>query len=154
MSRRWLAWTFFQSVEAVLVVLRDVGCPPDESVHLLRAFVATLIGTLLREVNAGPTYGTTDTAGIARRQSILENSGLPAVATAAQHLARFDGAAEYEFAMSLALDALPARLANRSGSVSDYPLWLARPTAIQADCGDESGATGHQVGRGGAVRLA
>jgi len=100
-------------VEAVLSVLRDAGCPPDQSVHLLRAFVATLIGTLLREVSAGPTYGTTDTAGIAQRQSILENSGLPAVAAAAHHLARFDGATEYEFAISLALDALAARLADQ-----------------------------------------
>ncbi len=68
-------------------------------------------GTLLREVSAGPTYGTTDTVAIARRQSILENSGFPAVAAAAQHLTRFDAATEYEFAMSLALDALVARLA-------------------------------------------
>ncbi|MFI0453241.1 TetR/AcrR family transcriptional regulator [Actinomadura sp. 6N118] len=99
-------------VEAVLVVLRDAGCPPDESVHLLRTFVATLIGALLREVSAGPTYGTTDTAGIAQRQSTLEASGLPAVADAAPYLARFDGAAEYEFAVNLALEALATRLGH------------------------------------------
>ncbi|MFI9387337.1 TetR/AcrR family transcriptional regulator [Kutzneria sp. NPDC052558] len=97
-------------VEAVLAVLHDAGCPARESVQLLRALVATLIGALLREVSAGPTYGTTDVPGIARRRVVLEGSGLPAVAAAAPYLARFDGAAEYEFAVELALDALVARL--------------------------------------------
>ncbi|MCP9950889.1 TetR/AcrR family transcriptional regulator [Actinomadura madurae] len=100
-------------VEAVLVVLRDAGCRPDESVHLLRMLVATVIGSLLREVSAGPAYGTTDIAGIARRRSVLEGRGLPAIAEAAPHLARFDGAAEYEFAIGLVLDALIARLGDR-----------------------------------------
>lgn len=99
-------------VEAVLAVLRDAGCPAEESVHLLRMLVATLIGALLREVSAGPTYGTTDLAGIADRRSVLASSGLPAIAAAAPHLARFDGAAEFEFTVTLALDALVARLAR------------------------------------------
>jgi AcrR family transcriptional regulator len=97
-------------VEAVLAVLRDAGCPAEESVHLLRMLVATLVGALLREVNAGPTYGTTDLAGIAQRRDVLAGSGLSAVAAAAPFLARFDGAAEYEFAVDLALDALVARI--------------------------------------------
>ena len=97
-------------VEAVLRVLRSAGCYPAEAVQLLRALVAMLIGTLLRELNAGPTYGTADTQAIAQRQSILANSGLPAVADAAQHLARFDGAAEYDFAVDLAIDAVLARV--------------------------------------------
>ncbi|MEV4603869.1 TetR family transcriptional regulator [Amycolatopsis sp. NPDC049253] len=97
-------------VEAVLSVLREAGCAPAESVHLLRTLVATLVGTLLREVNAGPVYGTTDLTGIAQRQAILEESALPAVVDAAPHLARFDAAAEYEFTVTLALDALATRL--------------------------------------------
>ncbi|MEU5265244.1 TetR family transcriptional regulator [Amycolatopsis sp. NPDC021455] len=99
-------------IDAVLTVLRAAGCPAGEAVHLLRALVATLIGSLLREVDAGPTYGTTDIAGIARRQATLKGSGLPAVADAAPHLARFDAAAEYEFAVDLALDAVAARLGS------------------------------------------
>lgn len=111
LTRQLASFDGLAPVEAVLGVLRDAGCPPEESVHLLRAFVATLIGVLLREVSAGPTYGTTDTTGIERRQSTLRASGLPAVAAAAPHLAAFDGAAEYEFAIDLALDAFQARLA-------------------------------------------
>ncbi|MFF3575053.1 TetR/AcrR family transcriptional regulator [Nocardia jiangxiensis] len=113
LTRQLASFEGLAPIEAVLAVLRETGCPPDESVHLLRALIATLIGALLREVNAGPTFGTTDTAGIAQRQLILEDSGLPAVSAAAHHLARFDGAAEYEFAVNLALDALVLRLSGR-----------------------------------------
>ncbi len=113
LTRQLASFDALAPIEAVLAVLRDAGCPADESVHLLRALLATLIGTLLREVSAGPAYGTTDSGGIARRQSILENSGLPAVADAAPHLARFDAASEYEFTVDLAFDALVARLGRR-----------------------------------------
>ncbi len=55
--------------------------PPIYTPHCRRGtLVATLIGSLPREVNAGPTYGTTDVAGIAQRQAVLETSRLPAVA--------------------------------------------------------------------------
>ncbi|WP_189255158.1 TetR/AcrR family transcriptional regulator [Lentzea flava] len=110
LTRQLASFEALAPIEAVLTVLCGAGCPADEAVHLLRALVATLIGSLLREVNAGPTYGTTDVEGIARRRAVLENSGLPAIADAAPHLARFDAAAEYEFAVDLALDALAARL--------------------------------------------
>jgi TetR/AcrR family tetracycline transcriptional repressor len=102
-------------VEAVLSTLRDAGCrSPQEAVHLLRTLVATIVGALLREVSAGPTYGTTDTAGIAQRREVLENCGLPAVSGAAEHLARFDADAEYEFMLTFTLDALGARLGQQS----------------------------------------
>jgi AcrR family transcriptional regulator len=112
LTRQLVSFGGLAPVEAVLVVLRDAGCPTSEAVHLLRTFVATLIGALLREVSAGPVYGSTDPAAIARREAALENSGLPAVADAAQHLARFDGENEYDFAIGLALDVVAARLAR------------------------------------------
>jgi AcrR family transcriptional regulator len=113
LTRKLASFEALAPIEAVLTVLRAAGSPADEAVHLLRTLVATLIGSLLREVNAGPTYGTTDIEGIARRQAVLANSGLPAVADAAPHLARFDAAAEYEFAVDLALDAVVTRLGRR-----------------------------------------
>ncbi|PXX68663.1 TetR family transcriptional regulator [Nocardia tenerifensis] len=97
-------------VQAVLEVLRSAGCSPEEAVHLLRTVLATLVGTLLREVNAGPTYGTGDLPGIAARRATLERSGLPAVVEAAPYLARFDSEAEFDYAMELALDAVVARI--------------------------------------------
>lgn len=53
-------------VDTVLEVLVSAGCPDEEAVHILRALVAMLIGTLLREVQAGPTLGTTNPQDIAR----------------------------------------------------------------------------------------
>ncbi|MFE2999609.1 hypothetical protein ACFXG4_31960 [Nocardia sp. NPDC059246] len=76
----------------------------------MRTMVAALIGTLLREVNAGPTYGTSDIAGIAARRATLEQSGLPAVAEVAPYLARFDKREEFDYAIDLALDAVIARI--------------------------------------------
>ncbi|MBF6465915.1 TetR/AcrR family transcriptional regulator C-terminal domain-containing protein [Nocardia beijingensis] len=103
-------------IQAVLEVLRAAGCDSEEAVHLLRTMLATLIGTLLREVSAGPTYGTSDTAGIAARRTTLEQSGLPAVAEAAPYLARFDSQAEFDYAMDLALDAIVARVSGSARS--------------------------------------
>jgi TetR/AcrR family transcriptional regulator, tetracycline repressor protein len=97
-------------IQSVLEILRAAGCPAEQAVHLLRTLLAALIGTLLREVNAGPTYGTRDIAGIAARRAALEQSGLPAVAEAAAHLARFDSQAEFDFTMDFAIDAVLARI--------------------------------------------
>ncbi|AXK35808.1 TetR family transcriptional regulator [Streptomyces armeniacus] len=99
--------------EALLSVLRDAGCPLEESVHLLRVFVATLVGTLLREVHAGQAFGVGDSAVAARRQT-LERSGLPRTAEAAPHLARFDRYAEYEYTVGTAIELMLSR-ASRPG---------------------------------------
>lgn len=93
--------------EAVLQVLDIAGFAPEESVPLLRMLVATLTGTLLRELQAGPAFGSAD--GIADRLAALGNSGFPAVAMAAARIARFDRAAEFEFTINAAIDAVLAR---------------------------------------------
>ncbi|WP_063043554.1 TetR/AcrR family transcriptional regulator [Nocardia pseudovaccinii] len=88
-------------IEAALTVLRRTGRTPEEAVHLLRTLLATLVGTLLREVSAGPTFGTSDADGIAEREHALAASGLPQVTLAAPHLARFDRDREFEYAVDL-----------------------------------------------------
>lgn len=104
-------------VEAVLSVLRGAGCSPAASVHLLRTLLATVIGTILREAQAGPSFGASDTAGIALRRTTLEMSGLPALAETAPHLARCDHEAEFAFAVEFMAAAVAARVAamNRAG---------------------------------------
>lgn len=87
--------------DAILALLRRSGRDPGESVHLLRTLLATLIGTLLREVSAGPTFGTADIEGIAERRRTLEKSGLPQLAAAAPELARFDRDREFEYTLDL-----------------------------------------------------
>lgn len=91
--------------DAVLAVLLDAGAPPDEAVQLLRMLLATLIGTLLREVSAAPTFGSA-------RREVLEASGLPAVVEVAPHLARYDRDAEYDYSTELAIGAVLDRIAD------------------------------------------
>ncbi|MEU0878780.1 TetR family transcriptional regulator [Lentzea sp. NPDC005914] len=91
-------------VNAVLTVLRDAGAGIEEAVHMLRMLLATLIGTLLREVSAAPAFGNND------REDTLTTSGLPALAEAAPHLARFDRQAEYEYTVDLAVTAVLQRI--------------------------------------------
>ncbi|MCF8610219.1 TetR/AcrR family transcriptional regulator C-terminal domain-containing protein [Gordonia sp. HY285] len=109
LTRQLASFEGLAPVEAVLGILQDAGFDAEESVHLLRVVLAALIGTLLREVNAGPTYGSDDAAGIAERTAALEASGLPAVAAVAPQLATFDAHKEFEFALDLALDAVVRR---------------------------------------------
>lgn len=96
-------------VEGVLSVLRNAGCDPEESVHLLRTLLATVIGTLLREVSAGPAFGSNTPEATARRQRDLQSSGLPSVSEAAPYLSRFSQDEEFDYAIELIIDAVRRR---------------------------------------------
>ncbi|MFS8097806.1 TetR family transcriptional regulator [Lentzea alba] len=93
-------------VNEVLAVLLAAGAEAEEAVHLLRMLLATLIGTLLREVEAAPTFGSDD----GDRRGTLAASGLPAVAEVAPHLARFDRQAEFDYTVELAITAVLDRI--------------------------------------------
>lgn len=97
-------------VDAVLTVLRRAGATSEQAVQLMRILLATLIGTLLREVSAGLTFGTGDTDAIAKRRADLQAAGLSEVAAAADHLSRFDRDAEFNAAVNLTVDFVVAQL--------------------------------------------
>ncbi|SFQ99173.1 DNA-binding transcriptional regulator, AcrR family [Lentzea waywayandensis] len=99
-------------VDAVLAVLLAAGASAQESVHLLRMLLATLIGTLLREVSAAPAFGGDERA----RREALQASGLSAVVRTAPYIAEFDRAAEFEYTVDLAITAVLDRIERqRSG---------------------------------------
>ncbi|WP_254896695.1 TetR/AcrR family transcriptional regulator C-terminal domain-containing protein [Amycolatopsis sp. Hca4] len=101
LTRRLASLTALTPLEAVLAPLLAAGYPPDRAVHGLRAVLAFLIGTLMREVDAAPTFG-----GSVQRLADLSASGLPAVTVAAPYLAVCDHEAEFEFGLRIMLDAL------------------------------------------------
>lgn len=103
LTRRLASMTALTLVETVLAPLLAAGFPPDRAVHGLRAVLAFLIGTLLREVEAS---GGTDPESVRRRRADLEGSGLPAVSAAAPYLAVCDHDAEFAFGLRILLDAL------------------------------------------------
>jgi hypothetical protein len=87
-----------------------VGTP---AVHVLRAFIAFLIGTLSREVGSAPTYAAAIPGVIAMPEQELIDSGLPAVAATAAELAVCDHVAELEFGLELLIDAVRRRVEDR-----------------------------------------
>ncbi len=103
LTRQLASMTALAPVEAVLGPLLAAGYPPERAVHGLRAVLAFLIGTLMREVEAAPTFSRTGDLG---RLADLSASGLPAVAEAAPYLAVCDHEAEFEFGLGILLDAL------------------------------------------------
>ncbi|MFJ5172889.1 TetR/AcrR family transcriptional regulator [Streptomyces griseoviridis] len=107
--------------ERLLSMLRAAGCRPAEAVRLLRTLLATVVGTLLREVTAGPTFGEVGPAGEGRRRADLESSGMPALVEAAPHLARFDHDEEFEYTLDLVVTAVTTRIerAGRGAAVTD-----------------------------------
>ncbi|WP_233223810.1 TetR/AcrR family transcriptional regulator C-terminal domain-containing protein [Amycolatopsis sp. CA-128772] len=102
LTRRLASMTALAPVEAVLAPLLAAGFPPDRAVHGLRTVLAFLIGTLMREVDAAPTFSG------GPRLAELEGAGLPAVSAAAPFLAVCDHEAEFEFGLRVLLDALGA----------------------------------------------
>jgi AcrR family transcriptional regulator len=96
-------------VEIVLTTLRRAGLSPQDAVHAMRTFLAFLIGTLMREVSAGPAG---DAEAIRSRQAQLAESGLPMVVEAAPYLAARDHEAEFEFGLRVLLEALEVELAR------------------------------------------
>ena len=103
LTRQLASMTALAPVEAVLGPLLAAGYPPERAVHGLRAVLAFLIGTLMREVDAAPTVSAT---GDDARLAELTGSGLPAVSAAAPYLAVCDHEAEFEFGLGILLDAL------------------------------------------------
>ncbi|MFF5096178.1 MULTISPECIES: TetR family transcriptional regulator [Actinosynnema] len=101
-------------IEASLAVLLRAGIEPEEAVHLLRALLAAVVGTLLREVSAGAELGTEDPVSIARRHAVLASSGLPGLLVAAPHLVRCDHDREFDYTVELLVAAVNARLRERS----------------------------------------
>lgn len=95
--------------EAALATVRRAGFGPEESVHAMRAVLALLVGTLLREVGSGPTFSGADLAGSRKREAVLASSGLGRIAESSRFLAVCDHQREYEFGLELIIGGLAAR---------------------------------------------
>ncbi|WP_428936117.1 TetR/AcrR family transcriptional regulator [Streptomyces sp. ACT015] len=102
--------------ERLLSMLRAAGCRPAEAVHLLRTLLATVVGTLLREVTEGPTCGEVGPEVERGRRADLEASGMPTLVEAAPHLARFDHDEEFEYTLDLLVSAVTSRVGGTSGT--------------------------------------
>ncbi|MFI0767501.1 TetR/AcrR family transcriptional regulator [Streptomyces sp. NPDC021218] len=112
LTRQLSSTTGLQPIDRVLSILRAAGCHPAEAVHLLRTLLASIIGTLLREVTAGPTFGAVVPEAEARRRRDLESSGMPALVEAAPYLAHFNHDEEFEYALDFIVTAVTRKAAE------------------------------------------
>jgi AcrR family transcriptional regulator len=108
LTRQLGSFAALGQVEVGLSILRDAGFPPDMAVHAMRSVLAFVIGTLLREVSAGPTFS--DPGNVERRLAELTGSELPNVVESAPHLAVCDHEEEFDFGLDLLITALELRL--------------------------------------------
>jgi AcrR family transcriptional regulator len=113
LTRQLGSFAALAPVEAVLSILRDAGFPPDSAVHATRSVLAFVIGSLLREVSAGPTFSGADLGGVERRLAELKAADLPRVVEAAPHLAVCDHEEEFEFGLDLLVVALERQVQLR-----------------------------------------
>ncbi|MFJ8156294.1 TetR/AcrR family transcriptional regulator [Streptomyces sp. NPDC094468] len=109
LTRRMNAPAGLPLVEAALRVLRRAGLEPPAAVHVLRSFIAFLIGTLSREVGTAPSYAAVIPEVVTSRAADLATSGYPAVAAAAAELSVCDHEAELRFGLDLLIEAVRRR---------------------------------------------
>ena len=108
LTRRINAPSVLPVVDAALRLLDRAGVESADAVHILRTYIAFLVGTMLREIGTSPT-SSVQASNIATSASDLVNAGLPAVAAAADELAVCDHEYEMQFGMDLLLNCVRAR---------------------------------------------
>jgi hypothetical protein len=109
LTRQLGSFAALAPVEAVLSILHGAGFPPARAVHVMRSLLAFLIGTLLREVSASPTFSGENPDGVERRHAELTSSELPHVVESAPYLAVCDHEEEFEFGLDLLINAVELR---------------------------------------------
>jgi AcrR family transcriptional regulator len=110
-SRPTTSATGMLPIEHALATLRAAGFGGEEAVRVVRAFVAYIVGSLLREVGVTPSLAPSpdqDTpddpsAGLAARLSPVQ---FPQVTSLAAELMRKDPDADFEFGLDLLVRAV------------------------------------------------
>jgi AcrR family transcriptional regulator len=100
-------------IEHALATLRGAGFGGDEAVRAVRAFVAYIVGSLLREVGVSPSLAPPQDDPPAGRQLWLDPAEFPHATSLAAELMRRDHDADFEFGLDLLVRAVadlrPAR---------------------------------------------
>ena len=100
-------------VEHALATLRGAGFGGEEAVRAVRAFVAYIVGSLLREVGVSPSLAPPQDDPPAERQLRLDPAEFPQATSLAAELMRRDHDADFEFGLDLLVRAVadlrPAR---------------------------------------------
>jgi AcrR family transcriptional regulator len=109
-SRPNTSATGLRPMEHALATLREAGFGGSEAVHIVRAFVAYIIGSLLREMGVAPGISGpdgSDEGGTVRRPKLSQQE-FPQVTSLAAELAHKDPEADFEFGLDLLVHAIAA----------------------------------------------
>jgi AcrR family transcriptional regulator len=100
--------TMVRPVESALATLREAGFGGLDAVRIVRAFVAYIMGSLLREVGVAATLADSDGDGDLHRR-YLRAAEFPHVTDLAAELTGADEDTDFEFGLDLLLHAIAAR---------------------------------------------
>lgn len=110
LSRPVESLAYLAPLEATLAAFITAGAKPDWAVHAVRATLAYMTGTLLREASTGLTLGSDDPDIAGPREAALTSLGLPHVALVAHTLSRLDHVREFDFGIKMLTDAFVREL--------------------------------------------
>lgn len=114
-SRPTASLTGLRPIENALATLREAGCGGSEAVLIVRAFIAFIMGSLLREVGVTPGLrednGSADRGGAAIMAAAAPDPvEFPQVTSLATELSRRDPDGDFEFGLDLLVHAIAALL--------------------------------------------
>jgi AcrR family transcriptional regulator len=106
-SRHTSAVAGLRPIENALATLRAAGCAGGDAVLIVRAFVAFIVGSLLREVGVSPgARADQEEAG----HVLLDPAEFPQMTSLAAELTRRDPDADFEFGLDMLVHAIAALL--------------------------------------------
>jgi len=110
-SRPTASLTGLRPIENALATLREAGCGGSEAVLIVRAFIAFIMGSLLREVGVTPGLHEDDRGGEAIMAAAAPDPvEFPQVTSLATELSRRDPDGDFEFGLDLLVHAIAALL--------------------------------------------
>ena len=97
-------------VEHALATLRSAGFGEEDALRIVRAFVAYVVGSLLREVGVSPALGDAHPSYSAQapQRLHLDPEEFPQVTSLTAELTRRDPDADFEFGLDLLVHAIAA----------------------------------------------
>lgn len=95
-------------VEAALATLRDAGIGGQEAVRIVRAFVAYIMGSVLREIGIAPGPDASDDEEAETHRLHLRPADFPQLVSLTAELRTSDPDADFEFGLELLVYAVAA----------------------------------------------
>jgi len=98
------------TIRSGLACVAGLGLAPEELVHVLRSYIAFVVGTIMRELGSAITVGTMDPGQVQQRIDEITATGDPLLASAAPSLAVSDHDVEFDYGIELLIAGLAARV--------------------------------------------